>query len=92
MAFYDTVTEMGYTVEKKPDIIYLTKQDNYIGHEPIAETYIVFYTKEKKITGFLKPLRVIQDLDDMCHLYHTLFLGMQKDLKFFADSSKYAII
>ena len=92
MNFYDTVTERGYSVKKLEDIIDISKEDKFYGHEPIGEIHIVFYLKHKEIMGFVKPLRDIHNLDDMTHLYNSLFLVMQKDLKFFADNSKYAII
>ena len=91
MNFFDTVTEMGYKVSQLEGIIDISKEDNYIEHEPLGEVHIVFYKKERKIVGFIKPLRDFYDIDDMCHIYK-LYLNMQKDLKFFADRSKYDII
>ena len=92
MNFFDTVTEMGYKVSNLDEIIDISKEDNFKEHEPLGEIHIVFYKKEKQIIGYIKPLRNFYDIDDMSHIYGNLFLTMQKDLKFFADKSKYAII
>ena len=92
MNFYDVVTERGYSVKKLEDIIDISKEDKFYGHEPIGEIHIVFDMKQKEIMGYIKLLRNIRNLDDITHLYNSLFLVMQKDLKFFADNSKYAII
>ena len=92
MTFYDIVTEMGYKVTNLDGIIDISKEDNYECHEPLGEIHIVFYRDDKKILGYIKPLRNFFDLDDMSHIYHNLFLSMQKDLKFFAEKSRYDII
>ena len=92
MNFFDTVTEMGYKVTNLNGIIDISKEDNFEEHEPLGEIHIVFYKEEKKIIGYIKPLRNFYDMDDMCHIYHALFLGMKKDLQFFAERSKYEIV
>jgi len=91
MAFYDVVTEMGYETLNLDGMIEISKKDIYPNHEPLGEINILFKQDEKKILGYVKPLRNIFDLDDMCHIYK-LYLDMQRDLKFFADKSKYDII
>ena len=91
MAFYDIVTELGYKVFNSEDTILITKEDHYEAHQPLGEISIVFYRDDKKIMGYIKPLRAFFDLDDMCHIY-SLYSSMQKDLKFFAEKSNYDII
>lgn len=91
MAFYDVVTEMGYETLDLDGIIEITKKDTYPNHEPLGDIVILFDTTEKKLMGYVKPLRNILDLDDMCHIYK-LYLEMKKHLKFFAEKSKYDII
>lgn len=92
MTFYDTVTEMGYKVTNLGDMLDISKDDIYSEHQPLGEIHIVFYKKDKKILGYIKPLRNFFDLDDMTHIYHHLYLTMKKDLNFFAEKSKYDII
>lgn len=91
MNFYDTVTQMGYKVSNTDEVIDISKEDDYALHKPLAETHIVFYKNEKNIIGFLKPLREVFDLDDMCHM-HKLFLDMKRDVKELSEKSKYTIL
>lgn len=91
MAFYDIVTEMGYKVSNLNDIIDISKEEIFVDYKPIGEIHIVFYKSKKEIIGYVKPLSELFDVDEVSRLYR-LFLSMKKDLKFFADKSKYVII
>lgn len=86
MNFYDKITEMGYEVKEKTD--------NYImlfKEESISDVVILFSSKEKTISGYLKPNTIIKELEDISHQY-TVFRQMKKDLKELSDLSHYDII
>ena len=91
MNFYDTVTQMGYSVKKDNNVIDISKEDFYLNHEPLGTIHILFNLEEKKATGLVCPIRCFCDLDDMAHIYK-LFRDMQRDLKFLADKSHYDIV
>ena len=88
MNFYDTVAEYGYAIVKNPEeknIIDISKSGR------IAEIHIIFYTDKKKIMGYILPLDVFYDIDDMAEVY-ALYRTMKKDIKIFADKSKYEVV
>ena len=87
MNFFDTVTEMGYSVDMSlKEIIEITKKDD------TAEIHILFYMNEKKIMGYVRQLKDFYDINDVTHFYNSFFLPMQRDLKALAERSKYTIV
>ena len=91
MNFFDTVAELGYCIQKEDNhnLIHLVKGDG--SNEPLVEAHIIFQREEKQILGFLKPKKLIHELNDTAIIYR-MFLTMQEDLSFFADRSGYDII
>lgn len=88
MNFYDTITEMGYQIVSKDDeVISICKEDE----SHIGDTYIDFYIKDKEIYGYVKPKIDFYITKEISYLYHTLFINMRKDLKYFSDKSNYKI-
>lgn len=86
MNFYDKITEMGYAVKEQTD--------NYImliREEDISDVIILFSTKEKTISGYLKPNTIIKELEDITHQY-TVFRQMKDDINELSELSKYDII
>lgn len=86
MNFYDKITEMGYEEKERTDnyIMIIKKED-------ISDVVILFSSKEKTISGYLKPNTIIKELEDITHQY-TVFRQMKKDIKELSELSHYDII
>ena len=80
---------MGYSLSPLHDneIIQIQKT------EKLVEIYIVFYLKDKKILGYMEPLKDTKyfDVSDMSSIYAS-FRNMKKDIQYFVEKSHYTII
>jgi hypothetical protein len=87
MNFKELMALLGYEFKaKEGEAFTLIKKDNLW----LADTVLLFDKQDKTIRAFLKPIDLINTLDDVSHIYE-LYRIMLKDAKQFADLTKYVI-
>lgn len=87
MNFKELMALLGYELKAREGQAFtIIKKDELW----LADTILLFDKQDKTIRAFLKPIDLINTLDDVSHIYE-LYRIMLKDAKQFAELTKYVI-